>query len=72
MRRIIFGLVMLWAALFGAWQASAQFNGCPAGFCNPPAVSSGTTDLIVMAPCSKPLAAVPLSRPLRTHQDTFK
>ena len=43
MRRIIFGLVMLWAALFGAWQASAQFNGCPAGFCNPPAVSSGTT-----------------------------
>jgi hypothetical protein len=40
MRRIIFGLLMLWAALFGACQASAQFNGCAPGFCNPQVVSA--------------------------------
>ena len=40
MRRIIFGLLMLWAALFGACQASAQFNGCAPGFCNPQVISA--------------------------------
>ena len=31
MRRIIFGLVMLWAALFGAWQAGSAVQWLPSG-----------------------------------------
>ena len=47
MRRIIFGLLMLWAALFGACQASAQFCGCPAGFCSCAAPNSGGMPLAI-------------------------
>ena len=38
MRRIIFGLVMLWAALFGlrvSGDSAQDLNGCAPGFCNP-------------------------------------
>lgn len=53
MVKIIGGLLLVAAALFGGSVALAQFNGCPAGFCNkvggsgpPPVVGAcGTIDL---------------------------